>query len=185
MATRNRYEQEKAKNISEAVYKDVVFPFLTKLGISSTLLQGLSPLQCKAKRIRNGEKYKHEDHTYTINPAGIFTANFDRVIAGISNNTLNYNPLLGTYFASRKGVYAACIAPAIEIARMLRNKKWQSCRNKSKVFTNTYEPKVRFKVLPFDEVRYDLSIRQDIPFLFWSAKRNVLAISRSMYGNNN
>lgn len=180
MVTRGWYKQKEAKNTSEVIYKDVVFPFLTRLGISSVLLKGLSPTQCKTKRVRDGEKYKYEDHTYTVNPAGIFTATFDRVIVEILNNTSNYNPLLGTYFASKKGVYSACMAPAAELIRMFSVKEWQQSRKKYNILANTYETGVLFKTLPFSEVLHVLYEQQHIPFLYWSSNRNTLVISDTM-----
>jgi len=160
---------------AENVYRDVIFPFLKNTGIAFSLLEMLLPEKCKAKRVRDGEKYRYEDHTYTIASGNLFTPPFDQVITDIYNRKIMRDTLLGTYFASYRGVFSACIAPAIVLADMFTYKSWQT-----KIFNNSYEPEVLFKTLPFEEIRGRLSGSNNIPFMFWSSKKNHFEISNAM-----
>lgn len=159
------------KNAEEA-YRNIVWPELQRTITSETILYQLAPQQTPIKRVRNGGKYNYEDHTYTFIQGDLFVSTFDQTISNKLIRNIDDWRLMATYFIKNNAVCAACIAPAIYITSMFNYKDWTR--------RNSFEPNVHFKILPFEEVRQALTGRQDIPFLYWSARRNHFEISNAM-----
>lgn len=126
------------------------------------------------KRVRDGKKYKFEDHTYTFKKGDLFVSMFDHAISSHLFRGVASQKLMATYFVEDSFLLAACIAPAHYISSMFGHKIRQQ--------QNSFEPEIFFKTLPFEEVRCVLSGHQNIPFLYWSTKRDHFEMSNAMRG---